>query len=124
MSLFGQGWSKLSKERQRIWKVGAGVVAVGTIFKVAYFNFSRGLMVQDMDARHLLATENLKKSREFGEWAARDRVERTPQLTSEQRKQLREYLSLMAEMNPEVFPNNGGVAAGGGESRRRRIAED
>mmetsp|Transcript_11887 Transcript_11887/g.16425 ORF Transcript_11887/g.16425 Transcript_11887/m.16425 type:complete len:137 (-) Transcript_11887:385-795(-) len=113
MSFSFHGWNKLSKGTQRAWKVGGGIFAAGIIFKTAYFQFSRGLMVSDMDARHLRATKSLQESRDFGDWAAKDRKERAIPLTTEQRQQLREYLALMAEHNPDVYPNKS-------ESMKRR----
>ena len=94
----------LSREQRRLWAIGAGIFAVGTLFKFAYFQFSRGLMVEDMDARHLRAKSHLEESRKFAKWAEKDRNERAPVLTDVQRKQLQQYLQLMAENNRDVHP--------------------
>mmetsp|Transcript_7462 Transcript_7462/g.15579 ORF Transcript_7462/g.15579 Transcript_7462/m.15579 type:complete len:121 (+) Transcript_7462:176-538(+) len=94
----------LSREQRRLWAIGAGVFAVGTSFKFAYFQFSRGLMVEDMDARHLRAKAHLDESRDFAQWAEKDRNKRAPELTDAQRRQLQQYLQLMAEHNREVHP--------------------
>ena len=94
----------LTREQKRLWGIGASIFAVGTTFKFAYFQFSRGLMVEDMDARHLRAKAHLEESREFARWAEKDRNERAPELTNEQRKQLQAYLELMATYNPDVHP--------------------
>lgn len=72
--------------------------------KFTYFQFSRNLLVEDMDSRHVRATAKLKESREFAKWAQKDREERLPPLTEEQRKQLHRYLELVAEQQPEVYP--------------------
>ena len=94
----------LTREQKRLWGIGASIFVVGTTFKFAYFQFSRGLMVEDMDARHLRAKAHLEESREFARWAEKDRNERAPELTDEQRKQLQAYLELMAAYNPDVHP--------------------
>ena len=73
--------------------------------KVTYFNFSRGLLVDHMEKRHIAATQHLSKARNFAQDKAKDREERLPPLTDEQREQLREYLRLLAERDPEVYPN-------------------
>lgn len=73
--------------------------------QVTYFNFSRGLLVDHMDRRHIAATEHLSKARKFAQVKAKDREERLPPLTDEQREQLREYLRLLAEKEPEIYPN-------------------
>lgn len=94
----------LTREQRRLWGVAAGVVVVGTIFKTAYFKFSRGLVIESMDARHMRATAHLREAREFASWAEKDRESRAPKLTPDQRRQLQEYLILMAENNREVYP--------------------
>jgi len=94
----------LSRERKRLWGIGASIFVVGTTFKFAYFQFSRGLMVDDMDARHLRAKAHLEESRRFAQWAEKDRNDRAPELTDDQRKQLQAYLELMATFNPDVHP--------------------
>jgi hypothetical protein len=57
-----------------------------------------------MDRRHDQATEHLRNARQYGSAAALEREERAPQLTAEQRQQLQEYLRLMKDNNPEVYP--------------------
>lgn len=84
------------------------VVVVGSMFKVVYFNFSRGVMVDNMDKRHLQATEHLGKRREFGSQMAQERKDKAPQLTTEQEEQLQEYLRLMKETQPIIFPKDSG----------------
>lgn len=73
--------------------------------QVTYFNFSRGLLVDHMDRRHLAAKEHLKDARKFAQSKAKDRENRLPPLTEEQREQLHDYLRLLAEREPEVYPN-------------------
>lgn len=58
-----------------------------------------------MDRRHLAATEHLKDARKFAQSKAKDRENRLPPLTEEQREQLHDYLRLLAEREPEVYPN-------------------
>jgi hypothetical protein len=58
-----------------------------------------------MDRRHIAATEHLSKARQFAQVRAKDREERLPQLTDEQREQLHEYLRLRMEREPDVYPN-------------------
>lgn len=77
---------------------------MGATFKFAYFQFSRGLIVDDMDARHLRAKAHLEESRSFARWAEKDRNERAPELNDVQRRQLQAYLELMAMHNPDVHP--------------------
>lgn len=110
----------LSREQRRLWGVAAGVVVVGTVFKTAYFKFSRGLVVESMDARHMRATAHLQEAREFASWAEKDRESRAPKLTPDQRRQLQEYLMLMAENNHEVYPQEkkGTGGGGGGDGSR------
>jgi len=57
-----------------------------------------------MDTRHMNATAHLQEAREFASWAEKDRETRAPKLTQEQRRQLQNYLMLMAENNKEVYP--------------------
>mmetsp|Transcript_2293 Transcript_2293/g.4923 ORF Transcript_2293/g.4923 Transcript_2293/m.4923 type:complete len:110 (+) Transcript_2293:188-517(+) len=99
---------KLMAQNKSAWKAGLAVVTVGVTFKVTYFNFSRGVLVDHMDARHLKATENLKDARQFGIKMAKDREERAPPLTPEQREQLHEYLRLMKRTQPDVYPKETG----------------
>lgn len=103
---FAGVFGHLSREQRRLWGIAAGIVVVGTVFKTAYFKFSRGLMIDSMDTRHLNATAHLKEAREFATWAEKDREARAPKLTPTQRRQLQEYLILMAENNKEVYPQN------------------
>ena len=36
-------------QNKAAWKAGLAIVTAGTAFKVVYFNFSRGLMVEHME---------------------------------------------------------------------------
>mmetsp|Transcript_16486 Transcript_16486/g.39474 ORF Transcript_16486/g.39474 Transcript_16486/m.39474 type:complete len:112 (-) Transcript_16486:238-573(-) len=104
MSMFSSRFAKLVARNKGAWTAGLAVVAAGTAFKVVYFNFSRGLIVDHMDRRHLQATEHLKDRRQFGSKMAREREDKAPPLTPDQREQLQEYLSLMREVEPDVYP--------------------
>ena len=95
---------KLTQEQKRLYTIGTSVFVAGSAFKFAYFQFSRGIMVDDMDATHVRATKSLKESRKFAAWAEGDRTARTPELTRVQWAQLREYLELMAANNPDTYP--------------------
>lgn len=96
--------AKLIRGNESAWGAGLAVVVVGTAFKVGYWNFSRGVMVDTMEERHLKAMEHLKGARAFGSRAAKEREEKAPPLTAEQKEQLREYLELMKESRPDVYP--------------------
>jgi hypothetical protein len=101
-------WARsLSQEQRRVWKIGAGVVVLGTAFKSSYFVFSRGLLVDDRDEIHRKATAHLKEAAQFAEFAHNDRESRVPKLTPEQDEQLRDYLAFVAENSPLVFPKHG-----------------
>lgn len=101
-------WAKrLTPEQRRVWKVGTGVVVLGTAFKSLYFQFSRGLLVDDRDDIHRKATAHLKEAAVFAEFAEKDRESRVPKLTPEQDEQLRNYLAFVAENSPIVFPKHG-----------------
>jgi hypothetical protein len=97
---------RIPRNVRRAWAIGAGVVVIGTAVKSYYFYYSRGVIIEDMDRTHLKATKNLNEAREFAEWSTKDRESRLPPLTEEQKKQLQNYLTLMAENNPKVFPEN------------------
>ena len=103
--MFSSRFAKLAAQNKSAWKAGLAIVVAGTTFKVVYFNFSRSILVEHMDRRHIKATEHLHSARKFGSAAAAERDERVPQLSPEQRQQLQEYLKLMADNNPEVYPN-------------------
>ncbi|KAL7494908.1 hypothetical protein ACHAWT_005056 [Skeletonema menzelii] len=103
--MFSSRFAKLAAQNKSAWKAGLAIVVAGTTFKVVYFNFSRSILVDHMDRRHIQATEHLHHARKFGSAAAAERDERVPQLSPEQKEQLQEYLKLMADNNPEVYPN-------------------
>jgi len=102
--MFSSRFTRLAAQNTGAWIAGLAVVVAGATFKVAYFNFSRGILVDHMDRRHVQATEHLHNARKYGSQAALEREERVPHLSTEQREQLHEYLKLMADNNPEVFP--------------------
>jgi len=77
--------------------VGGGVIILGSAFKFHYFQFSRGMILDGMEKKHLKAKEHLREARNFAKWSENDRKERLPPLTNEQRKQLQSYLDLIAE---------------------------
>ena len=62
-----------------------------------------------MERRHIAATEHLSEARQFARLKAKDREDRLPPLTDEQRDQLREYLKLLAEREPEIYPSMSNV---------------
>ncbi|KAL3767509.1 hypothetical protein ACHAWU_000172 [Discostella pseudostelligera] len=95
-------------QNKSAWKAGLAIVVVGATFKVAYFNLSRGVMVDHMDRKHQQATEHLKGAREFGSKMAKEREDKAPSLTPEQRRQLQEYLKLMKVTQPDVYPKESG----------------
>ena len=72
--------------------------------KFGYFYVSRELIVENLRERDVSARKYLQESRDFSRWAAGDRANRTPSLTKEQRKQMQDYLELMAANNKEVYP--------------------
>ncbi|KAL7533565.1 hypothetical protein ACHAXR_008225 [Thalassiosira sp. AJA248-18] len=106
--MFSSRFAKLVSENRSAWKAGFAIVVAGATFKVAYFNFSRGVIVDHMDRRHLQATEHLRDAREFGSKMARERENRAPPLTAEQKEQLQEYLKLLREKQPDVYPKESG----------------
>eukprot|EP00978_Attheya_sp_CCMP212_P017591 scaffold47095_cov49-Attheya_sp.AAC.4 len=108
-------WKNLTLGQKKVWKIGAGVVAGGVVFKVTYFNFSRGVLVDHMDARHDKATNALKEAREFSRWAENDRKQREIPISDEQREQMREYLALTMDAHPHIVPKHESEAT----SRRR-----
>ena len=77
-------------------------------WQVVYFNFSRGLMIDHMDARHHQATEHLRDRRDLASKMAKERQEKAPPLTPEQKQQLEEYLKLMKASQPDVYPKESG----------------
>lgn len=88
-------WRRLSREQRRVWGLVAGAITVGTVFKVAYFNFSRKLIVGDSKRQEQKGIEHLREAREFAAWSKKDRESRLPQLTEEQREQMRQYLLIV-----------------------------
>lgn len=79
-----------------------------TTTKVAYFDFSRGIMVDHMETRHLQATEHLRDRRDLASKMAKEREDKAPPLTPEQKKQLQQYLELMKAKQPDVWPRENG----------------
>ena len=106
--MFSSRFVKHVKDNQSAWKVAAGIIVVGATFKVTYFNFSRGLMVNHMERRHLAATEHLIERREFWSKMTQTREAKVPPLTPEQKEQLQEYLRLMRMTEPDVYPKESG----------------
>jgi len=116
-TMFSSSFFRLAATNKITWKLGISVVAAGVTLKT-YFSFSRGVLVDNMDRRHIEATEHLKGARAWGERKAKEREERTPALTPEQREQLNEYLRLLVDSQPEVYPKRGTkVAASDGRER-------
>eukprot|EP00584_Thalassiosira_punctigera_P006964 CAMPEP_0172528068 /NCGR_PEP_ID=MMETSP1067-20121228/2580_1 /TAXON_ID=265564 ORGANISM="Thalassiosira punctigera, Strain Tpunct2005C2" /NCGR_SAMPLE_ID=MMETSP1067 /ASSEMBLY_ACC=CAM_ASM_000444 /LENGTH=108 /DNA_ID=CAMNT_0013311927 /DNA_START=69 /DNA_END=392 /DNA_ORIENTATION=+ len=106
--MFFPRFAKLVARNKEVWRAGLAVVVMGTTFKFAYFNFSRGVMVNTMEQRHLQAAEHLRGAREYGSKKAREREDRAPPLTAEQKEQLREYLKLLRQAQPDVYPKESG----------------
>jgi len=73
--------------------------------KVGYFYLSRAMIISSIENNHLVASKHLKESRDYATWAAEDRSKRTQPLTLEQKKQLQEYLALMASQEKEIYPS-------------------
>jgi len=63
--------------------------------QVAYFNFSRKLIVNDNRRQHEEGVERLREAKAFAEWSKKDREARLPPLTDEQRHQMRQYLRIV-----------------------------
>jgi len=84
---------------------------------VAYFNFSRNLIVRDTDRQHREGVERLKEAKEFAEWSRKDRESRLPKLTAEQKDQMRNYLRIVEDHGlAKAFedPTGKGDCEGGG----------
>ena len=126
-------FTKLLVQNKSAWMGGLAVLTLGVTFKVGthvfkfiskfnairshlsqftYFKFSRGLLVDHMDKRHIAATEHLSQARQFAQTKAKEREDRLPPLTDEQREQLHEYLRLLKERDPEVYPNTNNLSRG------------
>jgi hypothetical protein len=64
-------------------------------------------MIEQGNKSHLSALESYKEAKNFAQWSAKDRAEKTaelPPLTSDQREQIKAYLQLMQEyhaFNPD-----------------------
>ena len=136
--MFSSQFAKRVAENSSTWKTGLAIVTAGTVFKVcrcvvaieyiitilsnithllfccttttkvAYFDFSRGIMVDHMETRHLQATEHLKDRRDLASKMAKEREDKAPPLTPEQKKQLQQYLELMKAKQPDVWPRENG----------------
>ncbi|KAL7542579.1 hypothetical protein ACHAWF_007206 [Thalassiosira exigua] len=105
--MFSSNFAKLVAQNRGAWRAGLAIVVAGTTFKVVYFNFSRGVLVEHMDRRHIQATEHLRGAREFGSKMAQEREDKALPLTPKQREQMQQYLEMMKETQPEVFPKPG-----------------
>ena len=64
--MFTSQFAKLVSQNKGAWKAGLAIVVAGTTFKVVYFNFSRNILVDHMDRRHIQATKHLNNAREYG----------------------------------------------------------
>lgn len=74
--------------------VGVLVAALVSL-QVAYFGFSRKLIVDGNDRTQREGMERLREAKEFSEWSKKDRESRLPPLTDEQREQMRQYLLIV-----------------------------
>lgn len=63
--------------------------------QVAYFNFSRGLMVRDTERQQREGRARLAEAKQFADWSKKDRESRLPELTPEQERQMGQYLRLV-----------------------------
>lgn len=53
--------------------------------------------MEDSKRQHVEGLERLKEAREFAEWSRKDKEARLPELTDEQREQMRQYLQLVGK---------------------------
>ena len=77
------------------------------------------MIIDNLEKRDKSARKYLKESKDFAQFASEDRRKRSPELTSEQREQLQNYLLLMAQHpdNKDVYPHEMNEMV---ESRGRR----
>jgi hypothetical protein len=54
-------------------------------------------MVDDTARQHQIALSQLREAEEYAKWSKKDREERLPPLTPEQREQMREFLKIVDE---------------------------
>jgi transposase len=52
-------------------------------------------MVDDTARQHQIALGQLREAEEYAKWSKKDREERLPPLTPEQREQMREFLKIV-----------------------------
>jgi hypothetical protein len=88
-------WRQLSREKQKAWAAISGIVVVGSVIKVAYFSFSRGLMVADTERQQREGHQAIVEARSFAAWSKQDRENRLPDLTPEQEREMVQYLRLV-----------------------------
>lgn len=53
------------------------------------------MMVDDSERIHQQGVDRLKEAKEFASWSHRERTSQLPELTEEQRTQMKEYLALV-----------------------------
>jgi len=63
--------------------------------QVAYFNFSRGLILTDTERQQKEGYARLEEAKKFAHWSKKDREARLPSLTAEQKAQMSQYLRLV-----------------------------
>jgi len=56
-----------------------------------------------MEKKHLDAKQHLSEARSFAKWSQKDREERLPPLTVEQKKQLQLYLDLVHQKDLQDY---------------------
>ncbi|GKY95093.1 hypothetical protein MPSEU_000473300 [Mayamaea pseudoterrestris] len=102
-------WKALQPEQKRVYAAVAGAIIGGSLFKVWYFNFSRKLIVNDSDRQQREGLERLQEARQFAKWSKNDRESRLPQLTAEQRQQMKSYLEIVEQHGlAKAFDNANG----------------
>ena len=63
--------------------------------QVAYFNFSRSLIVADTERQQQEGYARLEEAKSFADWSKKDREARLPTLTPEQERQMGQYLRIV-----------------------------
>lgn len=63
--------------------------------QVAYFSFSRSMIVADTERQQREGYARLEEAKSFANWSKADREARLPPLTAEQERQMAQYLRLV-----------------------------
>jgi Tfp pilus assembly protein PilE len=86
-----------SRRNAAAWGLAIGVLTVGTIVKVAYFKYSRRVMVDYADRTHAEGVALLQQAEAYAQWSHANRTARVPSLTPEQARQMQHYLAIVQE---------------------------